>query len=194
MTVKSFLLVERPETSSNGPGCLCIAIKRTNIAISQKSLKISSKIEKAVKIILAFSPAMDLATCPPSSIAAGNRLSIVITNPTQPANSTGCINGSCPGGGSVIIPRFRNNWPIRIISKGVGKIVKVSGLGAAIAIVDPIAATMVAITKLIIGPLDPTSNSASLFGGSDFCIITAPKVPIPPSIGGGPGIKYGGVA
>jgi len=45
--------------------------------------------------------------------------------------------------------------------------------------------------KPIIGPLAPTSNKASLLGGRDFCIITAPKVPIPktPNTGGGPGIK-----
>jgi hypothetical protein len=60
----------------------------------------------------------------------------------------------------------------------------------------PIIVAIVAKIKLTTGPLAPTSNSASLFGGSDFCIITAPKVPIPkkPPIGGGPGIKYGGVA
>jgi hypothetical protein len=41
---------------------------------------------------------------------------------------------------------------------------------------------MVAIMKPAMGPSAPTSNSAPLFGGSDFCMITAPKVPN----GGGP--------
>ena len=61
---------------------------------------------------------------------------------------------------------------------------------------SPIMLTMTASMNPTIGPLDPTSNKASLFGGRDFCIITAPKVPIPKTcpIGGGPGMKYGGVA
>ena len=61
---------------------------------------------------------------------------------------------------------------------------------------SPTILTITARIKPAIGPLAPTSNKSSLLGGRDFCTITAPKVPIPkiPRSGGGPGIKYGGVA
>lgn len=45
--------------------------------------------------------------------------------------------------------------------------------------------TAIATRKPTIGPAEPMSNRASLFGGRDFCWMTAPKVPM----GGGPGIK-----
>jgi len=56
--------------------------------------------------------------------------------------------------------------------------------------VIPTALKIRATKKPATGPFDPMSNNASLFGGNDFCIITAPKVPR----GGIPGIKYGEVA
>ncbi len=43
----------------------------------------------------------------------------------------------------------------------------------------------VATKKPVMGPVEPISKRASLLGGSDFCLMTAPKVPM----GGGPGIK-----
>ena len=51
--------------------------------------------------------------------------------------------------------------------------------------INPNTLKISATTKPASGPLAPISNNASLFGGNDFCIITAPKVPR----GGGPGMK-----
>jgi hypothetical protein len=46
--------------------------------------------ERAVKTERVFSPNKDLETWPPSSIAAGNKFSIVTSMPTHPAKATGC--------------------------------------------------------------------------------------------------------
>ncbi len=48
----------------------------------------------------------------------------------------------------------------------------------------PMMVTAIATRKPMIGPVKPMSNRASLFGGRDFCLMTAPKVPM----GGGPGM------
>ena len=88
-TARSFLPEESFETSSSGPGCLYIEMKRTKMAIGQKSSITKSRIDNAVKTVLAFSPNKERATWPPSSIAAGSRLSIVTIIPTHPAKATG---------------------------------------------------------------------------------------------------------
>lgn len=58
----SFLLVERLETSSKGPGCLYIDMKTTRKAIGQKPETTSTKTDRRVKTVLARSPKSDLAT------------------------------------------------------------------------------------------------------------------------------------
>ncbi|MGD8546098.1 MAG: hypothetical protein PVH12_07990 [Candidatus Bathyarchaeota archaeon] len=88
--VRSFLLLDGLETSSKGPGCLNIDMKRAKIAIGIKPWMIKRRTDTIVSTLLALSPTMDRATCPPSSIAAGNKLSMVTIIPTQPANATGC--------------------------------------------------------------------------------------------------------
>src|SRR3990172_12881025 len=90
-TVKSFLLLDNPDTSSKGPGCLNTDMKITMNAKNQNSLPARSKVttDTMVKTYLNLSETRDFATCPPSSIAAGSRLSIVTTIPTHPAHATG---------------------------------------------------------------------------------------------------------
>lgn len=58
----ALLLSDKLETSSSGPGCLYMDMKRTNNAIGQKPSMIKYIIDKAVKTYLAFSPKKDRAT------------------------------------------------------------------------------------------------------------------------------------
>jgi hypothetical protein len=125
-------------------------------------------------------------------MAAGSKLSIVTTMPAHPAQSKGCkahpllvpVNGGIKlkldkaGINSIQLTGIKLKLPVS------------AGIVAGISNVIPTALQIKAITKPAMGPLAPTSNNASLLGGNDFCIITAPKVPS----GGGPGIKYGEVA
>ena len=89
-----FLVFERFETSSKGPGCPLKARNRTSMAMSQNPSRNSNAIERAESASPVLFPAMHLATCPPSSMPTGRRLSIVTIMPTHPANSTGCMKRS----------------------------------------------------------------------------------------------------
>ena len=122
--------------------------------------------------------------CPPSSIPAGNKLSIVTTIPTHPAKAMGCKSSIPPGGGFGIMFKASSACSMIIQSRGA-PITPAGTCGEGTVIVKPTALIMNATINPEIGPSAPISNRASLFGGSDFCIITAPKVPK----GGGPGIK-----
>jgi len=190
-SARSFLLVDRLETPSSEPGCLKNNMKSTKKAIGMKPSIVRYTIDKMASASLrpSFSPSTDRATWPPPSMAAGSRLSVVTSIPVQPAKATGCKSRS-PFGGALGI-RLK-------LCKNLSRIFHITGTpislartwGEGMVNVNPMMLTMVAIMKPVMGPSAPTPNSASLFGGRDFCMITAPKVPS----GGGPGIKYGGVA
>jgi hypothetical protein len=98
--VNSFLFLDNPDTSSNGPGCLNIDMKTIRNAMTMKVVPERNKIstETNVKTHLSLSLTADLATCPPSSMAAGSKLSIVTTIPAHPAYAIGCKNQPLLGG------------------------------------------------------------------------------------------------
>jgi len=129
-------------------------------------------------------------------MAAGIKLSMVTKIPAHPATATGCNKmyayGLSGGAGGTAIKNSANNKNI----KGTGREGNRLSLYVTAEKGKPTTVAREASMKLTIGPLEPMSNKASLFGGRDFCIITAPKVPSPKNspIGGGPGIKYRGVA
>ena len=87
----SFLFRDKPETSSSGPGCLNMDMKTIRNAMKRNSVpdKTRTPTYTMVKTYLSLSGTIDLATCPPSSIAAGSRLSMVTTKPAQPAHAIG---------------------------------------------------------------------------------------------------------
>ncbi len=66
-----------------------------------------------------------------------------------------------------------------------GRMLPLGGISIGTSRVKPITLKISATEKPAMGPFAPMSNSASLFGGSVFCMITAPRVPN----GGGPGMK-----
>ena len=104
--------------------------KRTKKAIGQKPSIINNIIDNAVSMPLNFSPTRDLAMWPPSSIAAGNKLSIVTIIPTQPAKATGCklIARISPGPSCGIGPEGETQCPINQNSIGVGSVGAFSGI------------------------------------------------------------------
>jgi len=182
-SARSFLLVDRLETSSSEPGCLKNNMKSTKKAIEMKPSIVRYTIDKMASASLrpSLSPSTDRATWPPPSMAAGNRLNVVTSSPIQPAKATGCKRRSPPGGAlGIRVKLFRNLS--RIFHITGTPIVLAGTWGEGMVNVNPMMLTMVAIMKPAMGPSAPTSNSAPLFGGSDFCMITAPKVPN----GGGP--------
>ncbi len=83
--VASFLLFDKLETSSSGPGCLRKDMKTTMNAKNMNSVRTRMATDAMVNRYRYLSGTMDLATCPPSSIAAGSRFSIVTTIPAHPA-------------------------------------------------------------------------------------------------------------
>src|SRR4030042_864497 len=124
-------------------------------------------------------------------MAAGSKLSIVTTMPAHPAQVIGCKSSTPLAGawGSKFKPEKACDSRIQLVGIKF-KAVTSGGVGAGIKSNSPMALKTNATINPARGPLAPTSNSASLLRGRDFCIITAPKVPS----GGGPGIKYGEVA
>ena len=80
-----FRVFDSFETSSRGPGCPLKARNRTSMAMSQNPSRNSNAIERAESAIPALFPARHFATCPPSSMPTGRRLSIVTIMPTHPA-------------------------------------------------------------------------------------------------------------
>ncbi len=112
---------------------------------------------------------------------------MVTTIPAHPAHVIGCKAQALKGATSCGTRFSPSRMGVRINQlTGIRVSVFPSG-GIVIGTkrVKPTALKTSATRKPAIGPFAPISKRASLFGGSDFCMITAPSVPS----GGGPGMK-----
>ncbi len=130
----------------------------------------------------------DLATCPPSSMAAGSRFSIVTTIPAQPAHAMGFraypLLGAVIWGIKFRLFRAGRRTYIQLIGTK-GRVPEPVGILIGTNVIKPIMLKTSATMKPASGPLEPMSKRASRLAGQDFCMITAPRVPS----GGGPGMK-----
>jgi len=105
-------------------------IKRTNRAIGSKPVAIRKTIESAERIMRVLSDVKHRTMWPPSSIAAGNRLSIVTNIPTHPAKAIGCkeIATTSPGLGVGTDPGGGKRLIINRNSRGTGRVGEFSGI------------------------------------------------------------------